>query len=244
MTHRNHEVEHRDSGQRKYSYDFDDVLRSFMFRAFEPMLPDGRALELGCYLGAFTTLLVPKYRDLTVIEAAADLIEKVRQVVPPHVRLLQSTFEAIELQETFDAVFFVHTLEHVDDAILVLRRVREWLSPGGRLFLAVPNANAPSRQIAVKMGLIEHNTAVTPGEREHGHRRTYAFDTLERDVVAAGLRAIHRGGVVFKALANFQFDQAIASGVISREYLEGCFQLGMQYPDLCATIYLVCERGP
>jgi hypothetical protein len=31
--------------------------------------------------------------------------------------------------------------------------------------------------------------------------------------------------------------------VIADAYLEGCYRLGMQYPDLCASIWLVCERG-
>jgi hypothetical protein len=31
--------------------------------------------------------------------------------------------------------------------------------------------------------------------------------------------------------------------VISEAYLEGCYKLGMQYPDLCASIFVVCGRG-
>ena len=31
--------------------------------------------------------------------------------------------------------------------------------------------------------------------------------------------------------------------VISDDYLEGCYRLGMHYPDLCASIWLACERG-
>ena len=106
-----------------------------------------------------------------------------------------------------------------------------------------PNANAASRQIAVLMGIVDHNAAVTPAEAEHGHHRTYSLDTLERDATRAGLRVIHRSGVFFKALANFQWDQLLGGPVISPEYLEGCYQLGHRYPDLCSSILLVCERG-
>ena len=99
-----------------------------------------------------------------------------------------------------------HVLEHLDDPVFVLRRVNtEWLSARGRFFLVCPNANAPSRQIAVKMGLITHNAAITPAEKEHGHRITYGLDTLERDARAGGLKVIHRSGIFFKALANFQW---------------------------------------
>jgi 2-polyprenyl-3-methyl-5-hydroxy-6-metoxy-1,4-benzoquinol methylase len=137
-----------------------------------------------------------------------------------------------------------HVLEHLDDPVAVLQRVnREWLAPQGRFFLVCPNANAPSRQIAVKMGLISHNAAVTAAEAQHGHRCTYSIDTLERDVVAAGLKVVHRSGIFFKALANFQWDRLLQTDIVSQAYLDGCYQLGQQYPDLCASIFLVCERG-
>ena len=119
----------------------------------------------------------------------------------------------------------------------------EWLAEGGRFFLVCPNANAPSRQIAVKMGLITHNAAVTPAEAEHGHRCTYSLDTLERDANAAGLKIMHRSGIFFKALANFQWDRLLDTDIISKEYLEGCYKLGQHYPDLCSSIFLMCERG-
>ena len=121
---------------------------------------------------------------------------------------------------------------------------REWLSPGGRFFLVCPNANAASRQIAVRMGLITHHAAVTPAEAAHGHRITYSLDTLERDAKAAGLTVVHRSGIFFKALANFQWDRLLATDIISPEYLEGCYQLGQVYPDLCSSIFLLCEQGP
>ena len=126
----------------------------------------------------------------------------------------------------------------------ILKKINdEWLSDDGVFFLACPNANAPSRQIAVKMGLIEHNAAVTEAEREHGHRVTYSLDTLETDVRKSGLNVIYKSGVFFKALANFQWDKIIRENIVSQEYLEGCYQLGQVYPDLCATIYCVCQKG-
>jgi hypothetical protein len=93
------------------------------------------------------------------------------------------------------------------------------------------------------MGLISHNAAVTEAERAHGHVITYTLDTLERDARAAGLRVVYRSGVFFKALANFQWDEVLKHGIVSPEYLEGCYQLGQQYPDLCSSLFLLCEKG-
>jgi SAM-dependent methyltransferase len=235
--------EHQDNAQRKYSYDFDGVLRRFMMRSFLPGLPRGRALELGSNRGDFTEIIFPHFPDLTVVEGAAELAAATQARLGPRVQVVHSTFERFAPEKLFEAIFLVHTLEHSDDPVGLLARIGRWLAPGGRLVVAVPNANAPSRQIAVKMGLIGYNAAVTEGERQHGHRVTYSFDTLERDVRSAGLAVEQRGGVFFKALANFQLDQAMASGLINEAYLEGCYQLGMQYPELCASIFLVCGRG-
>jgi 2-polyprenyl-3-methyl-5-hydroxy-6-metoxy-1,4-benzoquinol methylase len=211
-------------------------------RSLQPfILGQSKILELGCFQGEFTELLLPHYTDITVVEAADELIQATQTRVGSGVNFIHSTFETADLKPEYDAIFLIHTLEHLDDPVAALARIKSWLAPGGRLFVVVPNAQAPSRQIAVKMGLIDHNAAVTPAEFAHGHRVTYSFDTLERDAVKAGLSVLHRGGVFFKALANFQFDRLMGTDIISDAYLEGCYQLGMQYPDLCASIYLVCS---
>jgi 2-polyprenyl-3-methyl-5-hydroxy-6-metoxy-1,4-benzoquinol methylase len=231
-------------GASKYAYAFDSVLRRYMMRTLEPFFRPGAALEMGCFQGEVTEMLVPHFPDLTVIEASDELARAAAARVGRSVRFVTSTFEQAAFDRPFDDIFLMHTLEHVDDAVGVLSRVNDWLSPTGRLFVVVPNANAASRQIAVQMGLIARNDAVTDAEREHGHRRTYSLDTLGRDAAAAGLREIDRGGIFFKPLANYQFDRLMGGDVISDGYLEGCYQLGKRYPDLCASIFLVCEKGP
>ena len=56
-------------------------------------------------------------------------------------------------------------VEHIDDPIQILQRINEVARARRAFFLVCPNANAPSRQIAVKMGLISHNAAVTQAEK-------------------------------------------------------------------------------
>ena len=241
MTTRDYNQEFRDNS-RRYAYEFDEVLRRYVLRSLTPFIRAGKALEMGCFRGDTTVLLAERFADLTVIDASDELVAAARTRVGPAVRFINATFEQVDLPDRYDSIFLLHTLEHLDDPVAVLTRTGSWLAPGGRLFVVVPNANAPSRQIAVHMGLIEHNAAVTDAERGHGHRRTYALDTLERDVSGAGLRVVHRGGVFFKPLANYQFDRLMGGDVISEQYLEGCYRLGERYPDLCASVYVVCEQ--
>lgn len=232
--------EFADTEARKYAYDFDYRMHGYMLRAFEGKLPPGRALEMGCFEGEFTKRLAAIYEDLTTVEGSSELIAIARAAAPERVSFVLSRFEDFQPAQPFDAIFLTHTLEHLDEPVEMLRRIGTWLTPTGRLFVVVPNANAASRQIAVAMGLISHPTAVTPGEFDHGHRRTYDLPALAAHAREAGLRAVETGGVFFKPFANFQFDKLLASGAIGEDYLEGCFKLGGLYPDLCASIYAIC----
>ena len=244
-TQRDYNNEFNDGVGRKYAYGFDfDVMHHYMIEAFRPFLRPGSALELGSFKGDFTKRLLSLFDTITCVEASNSAINQAKQRLTEDVHFLEGTFETLRMRGKYDNIFLTHVLEHVDDAAGVLRRINdEWLSDTGRLFLVCPNANAPSRQIAVKMGLISHNSAITPAEAEHGHRITYTLDTLERDAVAAGLKVIHRSGIFFKALANFQWDRLLQTDIISEEYLEGCYALGQIYPDLCSSIFLLCEKG-
>lgn len=242
---RDYNRESKDTVDHKYGYSFDyDVMHPFMVKSFAPFFRQGSLLELGSFQGAFTKRLLPFFRDVTCVEASDEAITKARLDIGSAATFVHAVFESVVLPKTYDNIVLTHVLEHIDDPVLVLKRVNEeWLSENGRLFLVCPNGNAPSRQIAVKMGLIGHNRAITRAEAEHGHRITYTLDTLEGDARAAGLRVVMRSGIFFKALANFQWDRLLATDIISQQYLEGCYQLGQVYPDLCASIFLLCEKG-
>jgi 2-polyprenyl-3-methyl-5-hydroxy-6-metoxy-1,4-benzoquinol methylase len=245
IAERDYNRELQDAAGSRYAYGFDvDVIHPLMIRSFAPFWRQGSLLELGSSKGDLTRRLMPYFDDVTCVEASDTAIAEAQRRLDTKVSFFNGVFERVTLPRRYDNVVMTHVLEHLDDPVFVLRRINEeWLAGGGRVFLVCPNANAASRQIAVKMGLITHNAAVTPAEASHGHRCTYALDTLERDAVAAGLKVLHRSGIFFKALANFQWDRLLQTDIISKEYLEGCYQLGQIYPDLCSSVFLVCEQG-
>jgi SAM-dependent methyltransferase len=242
---RDYNLEIKDADNHKYAYGFDfDVMHPYMIKSFEPFFVEGSLLELGSFKGDFTRRFLPYFDDVTCVEASGHAIEEARKDLDGKATFVNDLFETVSLPVRYSNIVLTHVLEHLDDPVNVLKRVNdEWLADGGRFFLVCPNANAPSRRIAVKMGLISHNAAVTPAEAEHGHQCTYTLDTLERDAVAAGLKVVHRSGIFFKALANFQWERLLKTDIISAEYLDGCFKLGQEFPDLCSSIFLLCERG-
>ncbi len=236
--------EFHDTENRLYAYDFDYILRDYMIKSFEPFFKGlENALEMGCYKGEFTKKILPYFKKITVIEGSSELVKDAAQNVrnSDKVEFINKMFEDWNPEKKYDAIFLLHTLEHLDHPIEILKKIKSALSDKGCLFLVVPNANAASRQIAVNMGLISHNAAVTDGEHKHGHRATYSFDTLENEVKESGLSVTYRGGIFFKPFANFQFDRIIADKIIDKAYLDGCYNLGFKYPDLSASIFLLCK---
>jgi 2-polyprenyl-3-methyl-5-hydroxy-6-metoxy-1,4-benzoquinol methylase len=244
LTQRDYNQELKDTSDHKYAYSFDfDVMHHYMIESFKHHFVKGNCLELGSFKGDFTKRLIPYFDDITCVEASDESIKISKQNLKGNITYFNSLFETVELPKKYDNIILTHVLEHIDNPTGLLSRIRnEWLSDNGKLFLVCPNANAPSRQIAVKMGLITHNSSVTLAEAEHGHRITYTLDTLERDAKVGELNIIYRSGIFFKALANFQWDQLLNTDIISKEYLDGCFQLGQQYPDLCSSIFLICKK--
>ena len=241
MTSRNYDLEYVDNEERKYAYDFDTIVREFFLdRIKSHFSPGGETLEIGAYKGDMTSQLLKYFETVEIVEPSGELrahLESRFEGISVH----ECEIEAFETEKRFDSIFLVHTLEHLEKPVDALRKISSLLSPEGKLFVMVPNANALSRQIAVQMGLITHNSAVTEGERLHGHYRTYSTDCLLRDLGESGLGVEEFGGVIVKPLANFQFDLAMSAGIVSREFIEGCDRLARVYPDLSSSIFAICR---
>ncbi len=239
---RDFDNEFKDNNERKYAYEFDSVVREFLLDRVCPSLnQESPLLEIGAYMGDMTAQILERFQQVTVLESSPQLCDHLQQRFTGQISLIRGAVEEVIVQDNFETIFLIHTLEHLDDPVGCLRRISQWLSPRGRLVIAVPNADALSRQIAVRMGLIESNSAVTPGEWEHGHRRTYSIDQLLRDVRQANLRIEDHGGVIVKPLSNRQFDQALELGVVSSDYVKACDELSKEYPHLAATIFVIAS---
>ena len=220
---------------------FDVAMRTFMMRTFEPFWRPGSCLQVGCSHGDQTSLLSKRFTDLAVVEPMQPFIDYTRRKLDVEVAFHRALIEEFDPGRTYDNVVMTHVLEHVIDPVGVLRKLGSLLSANGRLFIAVPNGGAPSRMIAVKMGLIKHRTDLTKADHEAGHRRVYLLDTLLADARSAGLAEVGSGGIFYKPLANFQFNALMGSSLITDEFMEACYQLGKEWPHYGASIYVIAE---
>ena len=83
-------------------------------------------------------------------------------------KFTRSLFEKFETQDTFDVVFIGEVLEHVVDPIVVLKKAKSFLNPGGRLVTTVPlvrpKISAAERAQLLSGEPIQHVREMTPSK--------------------------------------------------------------------------------
>ena len=95
-----------------------------------------RVLDVGCGDGCFLDLLSRTgFKDIRGIDAGASMVERCldRNISARHMAL-----EDIPGEEEYDLILLIEVLEHLDNPRRSIRKVKELLSEGGNLLLAVP----------------------------------------------------------------------------------------------------------
>lgn len=192
-------------------------------------LKSKKALQLGCSNGYETDQLSKIFNDLYVADGSKKFINKV-QPLHPDVNFVHTLFEDIDISlcnQKFDFIFCHYILEHVFDSVLILEKLKSLLTSDGLIFIVVPNANALSRQLAQKMGLIKNLTDLTKNDIDHGHRRVYTYDSLINDIGKTSLNIKKINGIVFKILADFQLNELLLSGFLTDKHILGMQELAL-----------------
>lgn len=102
------------------------------YRLCAELLPDGRVLDLGCGTGHSWTELLP--RETVGVDIAPEaLTGQERETRQADMRALPF------VQDSFDSVVSIQSIEHVPDPQRVLAEVVRVLRPEGRAILVTPN---------------------------------------------------------------------------------------------------------
>ena len=190
-------------------------------------------MELGCADGQMTQYLTDDFMELTAVDGAKDLLD----IIPERDNLIKvhSLFEDFSPGKQYDFIILEHVLEHVDDPVALIRRLKNWLSPGGKCFLGVPNGHSIHRLAAAKMGMLDHPCQLNERDHSLGHRRVYTPETFREDIEKSGLIIEELGGVYFKPVSNGQIENEWSEAM-----MDGFYESGKDFPEHAAEIFALC----
>lgn len=120
----------------------------------ECALPEqGRLLDIGCGNGNILRSFAAQYPgwQLAGVDGSGRWRDTLLAI--PGVTQFHASLEALGEQQ-FDLIIMSHVLEHIPDPVTYLRRLRQYLAPGGMLFIAVPDI----RQNPIDLFVLDHCT--------------------------------------------------------------------------------------
>lgn len=220
-------------GANPYDFDNEILLKWYPRRVAVHAAGARSLLELGVGHGFATDFFARHFARHVVLEGSTAVIENFRARFPDCTASISRTyFEEFETQERFDAIAMGFVLEHVEDPKAILARYRRFLAPGGRLFVAVPNAEVLNRRLGHLAGMLDDMAALSENDRLLGHRRYYTVASLGAELAQAGLELDRIEGIYLKPFTTRQ----ILSLQLDPSVIEAMCTVGIDYPELCCGI--------
>jgi SAM-dependent methyltransferase len=149
-----------------------------------------------------------------------------------NVPVVTGDFQALEPPGPVDAVCAFHVLEHVEDPRAFLAAARRHLSPGGWLFLEVPNFGSVA---ATRRG---HDWSALQPEF---HRWHFDPDTLDRLVREAGFDVVTVDTAVFRLYMPGRYRRRHARELLSAD-LRNIRSLRLTHPRSGDLLRVVARR--
>lgn len=145
---------HRDSEYKEEENLFNNIFEKRV-NIISQLKKPGKVLEVGCSTGVMLNLLSKRGWSVLGIEISKSSAEIARN---KGVEVLSKKFENVESKEKFDLIIFNHTLEHLKNPPVVLKKVRGLLNKDGLLYIDLPNFGGLSANlIGVKWPLLLPN---------------------------------------------------------------------------------------
>ncbi|CAG4910331.1 class I SAM-dependent methyltransferase [Paraburkholderia gardini] len=227
-------------GDNLYDFDNEILLTWYPQRILHHAGAAGSLLELGLGHGYTTDIFSRRFQRHVVLEGSPAVIRNFRDRHPDcRAQIVETYFEEFSTEERFDVIVMGFILEHVDDPLQILRRYRSFLAPGGKIFLAVPNAEVLNRKLGHLAGLLDEMTILSENDRVLGHKRYYTVSSLNAEVSEAGCHVDRLEGIYLKPLTTRQ----LVSLNLDRKIIDALCTVGIDYPELsCGLLAEISAR--
>jgi len=221
-------------------YDFDNKisLKWYSQRIIEISKKTNSLLELGIGHGFTTDAFSRYFKRHVALDASPSVIENFHTNFPnSKPEIIETWFEEYTTNEKFDIIIMGFILEHVDDPQLILNHFKKFLTVGGKLFLAVPNAEVMNRKLGYLAGMLPNMQALSDYDKLSGHQRYYTIDSFNEEITKAGYKTISMEGIFLKPFTTKQ----IISLNFPQSILDAMCKMGIQYPELSSGLLAQVE---
>ena len=155
----------------------------------------GRILDIGCGTGVNAKWLGELGKEVYGVEMSDEAIGLAKKRTP-NLRVIKGEFPNLEINDRFDLITLFDVLEHFEDDIAAMRKIRGMLNPGGCAVFSVP---------AFSFLWSEHDLLAH-------HKRRYTARELQGKLVQAGfypVRITYFNTFLFMPILFFRFMRKI-----------------------------------
>lgn len=201
------------------------------------LVKNKNVLEMGYGDGILTSYLAFQKRSKLDLIEGSELLVKKAQKKHRNINIINELFENYNPEKKYDVIIASHVLEHVDNPVEILRKIKSWMHNKSICVIHVPNRNSYHRQLAKIMKLQKKLETLSKRDLIVGHQRVYSIESMKRDIKKSKLKIIKIKGFFLKFLPNsmmlnFSEKLIIALNKIAEQ----------TSPDLCANITFVIKK--
>jgi 2-polyprenyl-3-methyl-5-hydroxy-6-metoxy-1,4-benzoquinol methylase len=113
-------------------------INNFAEKHYKDVIEGRTLLDVGSGLGVFPYAMKQAGWDCTALDPDHNAVNHLEEFVG--VRAVQGDFLTISGLDKFDVITFNKVLEHVEDPIEMLKTSRQYLKPGGFVYIELPDA--------------------------------------------------------------------------------------------------------
>jgi SAM-dependent methyltransferase len=223
-------------------YDFDNEILLTWYPQRIVMNSEGAnsVLELGLGHGFTTNIFSNSFDRHVVLEGSPAVIQNFREKFPEcDAHIIETYFEEFDTEEKFDVIVMGFILEHVDDPLETISRYKKFLSVGGKIFLAVPNAEVLNRRLGHLAGMLGNIESLSENDLLLGHKRYYTISSLSSEIERAGYQIDKMEGIYLKPFTTSQ----IISLNLDEKIIRALCEVGVDYPELsCGILAQISAR--
>lgn len=171
-----------------------------------------------------------------ILEGSQAIIDKFvkNETHAEKINVILTYFENFESDKKYDIIEMGFVLEHVDDPQEIINKYKNFLSPDGKMYIAVPNANSLHRLIGYEAGLLSDVHNLSEYDLQLGHKRYFDMDILSEMIHKSGLRITDKKGILLKPITTSQMKDLSWNGNV----INALLNLGEQFPEISNSILI------